>query len=92
MGVPQVTPPGKDMGPVEVLWDGDGVISLDVGRHTPVKTLPSHIPLEMRAVIIRFLVKTYDFECTYLTCFTDFMFSVCLWTSADLCRGYLLVL
>ena len=32
--------PGKDMRPVEVLWDGDGVPPLDVDRHTPVKTVP----------------------------------------------------
>ena len=47
-GIPQV-PPGKDMGPVKVLWNGDGVPP-GVDRHTPVKTLPSRIPLEMRAV------------------------------------------
>ena len=33
------TPLGKDMEPVEVLWDGDGVPP--VNRQTPVKTVPS---------------------------------------------------
>ena len=31
----------KDMGPVEVLWDEDGVPSPHVNRETPVKTVPS---------------------------------------------------
>ena len=36
-------PPRKDMGPVEVLWDGDGVTPPPPGvnRQTPVKTVPS---------------------------------------------------
>ena len=34
-------PPGKDMGPVEVLWDGQGVPHPRVDRHIPVKTVPS---------------------------------------------------
>ena len=33
-------PPGKHMGPVEVLWEGNGVPPA-VDRDTPVKTVPS---------------------------------------------------
>ena len=33
-------PPRKDMGPVEVLWDGDAPPP-GVNRQTPVKTVPS---------------------------------------------------
>ena len=31
-------PPRKDMGPVEILWDGDGVPALHLNRKIPVKT------------------------------------------------------
>ena len=34
--------PRKDMGPVKVLWDGDGVTPPGVDRWAPVKTVPSH--------------------------------------------------
>ena len=46
MGVP----PGKDMGTVEVLWDGNGVNPPPPpNRHTPVKTQPP-VVLRTRAV------------------------------------------
>ena len=34
-------PLGKDLGPLEVLWDGDGVPSPGEDRQTPAKTVPS---------------------------------------------------
>ena len=46
LGYPSPHPSKKNMGPVEVLWDGDGGYPPAVNRQTPVKTLPCHIPSE----------------------------------------------
>ena len=49
-GTSHLGTPHKDMGPVEVLWDRDGVTPQSVDRHTPVKFyLP--VILRTRAVI-----------------------------------------
>ena len=49
---------------MEVLWDADGVNPPSgVDGHTPVKTLPSRIPLEMLAVNISIYWSASEVRC-----------------------------
>ena len=55
-------PPRKDMGPVKVLWDGDGdgVTPPPPNRETPVKTQPSIVLRTLSVIIACFFVLLHQ--------------------------------